>query len=151
MCLKLKCLWSDDVIRSRSSSEAEAHQKQGFHQKRYHHQKLHLIRKFKLKIQSSCFSFQPYLRRTKNWKGGINGHLDSTEHLSFVNRVDKVQVYNHYLHYSVFVYATRQDNSSACRIVPSRWEWIWSWSFKGLHPNQAKDYWWMIKGTQTTL
>ncbi|RHN56502.1 hypothetical protein MtrunA17_Chr5g0430161 [Medicago truncatula] len=42
--------------------------------------------------------------------------MDSTEHLSFVDRVDKVQVYNHYLHYSVFVHATRQNNSYACRI-----------------------------------
>ncbi|KEH16112.1 hypothetical protein MTR_0322s0040 [Medicago truncatula] len=52
--------------KSKAKSEAEGHQKQGFHQKRNHHQKLHLIRIFKLKIQTSCFSIQSYLRRTKN-------------------------------------------------------------------------------------
>ncbi|AES59622.1 hypothetical protein MTR_1g023470 [Medicago truncatula] len=37
--------------------------------------------------------------------------MDSTELLSLVNRVDKVQVYNHYLHYSVFClrYKTKQQ------------------------------------------
>nr|ABD32583.1 hypothetical protein MtrDRAFT_AC149577g3v1 [Medicago truncatula] len=37
--------------------------------------------------------------------------MDSTEHLSLINRVDKVQVYNHYLHYSVFClrYKTKQQ------------------------------------------
>jgi len=44
-----------------------------------------------------------------------------------LKRVDKVQVYevyNHYLHYSVFVSAQDKNNSSACNDVPIDLEWI---------------------------
>jgi len=43
--------------------------------------------------------------------------------LESIDKVQSYEVYNHYLHYSVFVSAKDKNNSSSSNDVPSQLEW----------------------------
>jgi hypothetical protein len=68
--------------------------------------------------------------------------------LKCVDKVQLYEVYNHYLHYSVFVSSTGQEK----QLCLQRCSFIVGMDLKlTLHRTQAKDHWWLIKASNDSI
>jgi len=129
--LKTGCSWSDDVIRSYISPEAQIHLN------------LQNLKPQELFLESIFIS---YWQKTS----GIMQRSFQKDLKSFgckdTKSVDKCTLYELYNHYSVLClyYKTRitaLKYNHACNNFPSQLEWIKNWSFIEQYLNQARNHW----------